>query len=351
MPAAEYFSNKIAKGEVALDRKMKIGVGLGVAALIAAGGGYCYFSASRDTPEYAFQLVEESIINHDKEEFYKIVKVDSVLESSYSGLVEGLTDSDKTMTDDAKESIKNFTQMLRVPLLLSLKSAIDSYIETGDFHSQENIGVNEIIRRTGFDKIQYRGVDSVITNASNDSATAKIKIYQPELEKEFTLEAAMIKTEDGWQIIRLENLNEFLDSINQNRLAQLDKYLEQVVEITTRHDAAILDAEQKHAAIMALGSLNQQSNRDGLKNLMLNVFKKDWEERKQELFSLSAPRNAETLQNLLLKVCDLEISYAEDIAQWTADSKSTTLKAAEEKHRQAQTLKNEINLFIERMSN
>lgn len=334
-----------------MDRKMKVGVGLGVAALIAAGGGYCYFSATRDTPEYAIQIVEESIINHDKEEFYKVVKLENVLESSYSGLVEGLTDSDKTMSDDAKESIKNFTQMLRVPLILSLKSAIDSYVETGEFQADGNIGVNDIISRTGLDKIQYRGVDKVTINPANETAIAEIKIYQPELEREFAIEAMMIKSDDGWQIIRLENLQDFINSINQNRRVQLDKYLEEIAEIINRHESAIFEVNQKLAEFMALGSFNQKNNSEDLKNLMLDVYKKDWQERKQEFFSLSAPKPAENLQNLLLKVCDLEISYADDLAQWTVDSKSTTLKAAEEKHRQAQAIKTEIDLLTSRMKN
>ena len=312
-----------------------------------------YFNTSTKTPEYALKIVEESIVNHDKENFYKYVDLESVLETSYEGIIEGMMHSNKTMDDDARESVKDFTEMLRAPMLLSLQTSIDSYVETGDFHEEDNVGVAELLKRTGMNKSEFRGVRNVeIDSADDELATADILIYHPELDGEFTLKFVLTKTgSDNWKVVRVENFKEFITQINQVRLKSLDEYLKQSEEINKRHDKIIADAEQKYKAIKAAGSLAQDRTRINLRDLMSNVIKKDWEARKIEFLKLTVPKDAETLQNLRLKICDLEISYAEGMALWMDDKRALTIKTAEEKHRQAQTLKSEEKNWVRKMSN
>ncbi|MBQ7704974.1 MAG: hypothetical protein IJT73_06080 [Selenomonadaceae bacterium] len=336
-----------------MDKKLRIGVVAGIAALAVAGGGYFLLTSDRDKPEYAFQTVEKAVENHNKADFYKVVDLESILDDSYSSIVEGVTDADKTMTADARVAIKNFTEMLREPLLLSLKAAIDSYLETGEFNKTENSSVEELLKRTGLDKFQYRGVDSIGINPRNaDEATAKVRIYQPELGGEFVFDVLLRRnSKDEWQIVSLPNFQDFINQLNSVRRVQLDKYLEASAEINARHDAAILEAEENYDYILSTGTLGQDDIRADLKTLMLDVVKKDWEARKQELFSLQVPLGAETLHNLRMKICDLEIGYAEDYAQWMVDKKAVTAKSAEDKKNMAKTLKAEDNALTRRMSN
>ena len=84
---------------------------------------------------------------------------------------------------------------------------------------------------------------------------------------------------------------------------------------------------------------------------MNDVFKKDWEARKQELFNVNVPKSAETLQNLRIKICDLSIDSADLYAKWMDDKKAVTVKEADEKRKQVQALLTEENILISRMSN
>ena len=350
---AEYNSSIFCQGELKLDRKLKLGVGLGIVAFLIAGGGYSLLISGRDTPEYALQTVQKAVENHNKSDFYKVVDLQSILDDSYSSIVEGVTDSDKTMTDDAKVAIKNFTEMLREPLYLSLKSAIDSYIETGEFNRMENASVTNLLERTGLDTFKYRGVEGVAINPKNSTlATAKVRIYQPELAQDFVFNVILKRNlNDEWQIVSLENLPNFMDMINAVRRVHLDEYLAQSAEINSRHDAKITDAEQKYLEILSNGTLGQDKVRAELKMLMLDTYKKDWEERKQELFNLHVPQGAKPLHSLRMKICDLEIAYANDYAQWMDDKKAETSKSAEEKKRLAKTLRAEDNALTRRLAN
>lgn len=336
-----------------MDNKLKIGAGIGAAVIILAGGGYLFsHSVSKSTPEYTMAQVEKSVKNHDKTEFYKLVDVDGVLNSSYDEVVDGLTDSDKTMSDDAREAVKNFTQMLKSPLMLSLKSAIDTYVEKGEFSGAEGDGVKELLRKTGIDKIEFRDFENIVINPDNENqASADVKIFQPELGHEFTLKTNLRKDETGqWKIISLQNFREFVTHIGEVRRVQLQAYLTKTEEINSLHDQTIRDAEQKYSSILAVGNIGQEGTRSDLKTLMLDVIKKDWEVRKQELFNLTVPQGAENLHNLRIKICDLEIGYAEDYAQWMSDKKAATLKSADEKHRQAQVLTTEANVLAHKMA-
>lgn len=332
--------------------KMKVGAGIAALAVVVTGGGWYYFHARSEAPDTAIKAVTRSIEKHDVKAFHNAIDVDSLLDSGYAGFVDGMTSFDNSMTPDAKDAIKTFTQMLRAPLMLSMKSAIDSYVATGDPNLKENVGVYEIIQRTGLNDIEVRNVQNIqLNDADRDEAFADVIIFQPELGREFAIQIILKRKEDDkWQITRIQNFQEYVAQIASARRAQLDEYLAKAGEINSRHDATIRNSEQKYGSILSLGSLTQDKTRAELKTLMNDVIKKDWEERKQELFTLHVPKNAETLQNLYMKICDLSIAAAQDYAKWLEDKNTATIKSAEEKLHQAQTLTTEAASIAKRMT-
>ena len=336
-----------------MDRKLKLGIFAGILALLVAFAGYKLLISGRNTPEYALQIVEKSVENHNKADFYKVVNLESILDDSYSSIVEGVTDADQSMTEDARAAVKSFTEMLREPLLLSLKAAVDSYVETGEFNKEENASIKTLLEKTGLDKFKYRQIESVAINPKNSNeATARIAVYQTELNEVILFNVMLQRnSKDDWQIVSIQNFQQFIDKLNAYRRAQLDEYLAQSEKIIAAHEDSIIDAEQKYHEILSRGTLGQDEIRTEIKNLMTEVFKNDWENRKQELSELEVPSGAQTLHNLRMKICDLEIGYAEDYAQWMTDKKAETVKSAEEKRNRARTLRNDEEILTRRLSN
>ena len=337
-----------------MEKKFKKAAGIGVAvlAIAVAGGGYYNFHVDNDTPEFAIKTIQQSLEEHDTKNFYRAVDVNGVINSGYDGFVEGLTSPVNNLTPEAGDAIKNFTQMLRAPMILSLKSAVDSYITTGDLKAEENGGVIELLEKTGLNDAEVRDVKNIqINDANHDEAFADLIIYQPELEKEFPLQFVLVRgKENQWQVSRVQNFREYVEAIGQARRAQLDKYLAEAGEINSRHEVTIREAEQKYGMILAVGNLGNEKTRTELKNLINDVFKKDWEDRKQELFSLKVPKDAETLQNLYMRICDLSIAASKDYAKWMDDNNAATIKSAEEKIHQVQTLMAEAAALAKRMT-
>ena len=332
--------------------KMKVGAGIAALAIVVAGGGYYFFHVKADSPDTAIKATAQSIEKHDVKGFHRAVNVDTLLNSGYAGLVDGMTSFDNTMTPDAKDAIKGFTEMLRDPMIITLKSAIDSYVATGNLDPQKNVGVPEIIERTGLNNVEVRNVKNIQRNDANrNEAFADVIIFQPELGREFPLQIVLTRVEDErWQITRVQNFQEYVGQINQARRTQLDDYLAKAVEINTRHDTAIREAEQKYGSILSTGNLGQDLTRDNLKTLFNDFIKPDWELRKQELSALNVPKNAESLQNLYMQICDLSIDYAQDYANWLEDKTIESIKSAEDKLHHAQALSSEAADLAKRMT-
>ena len=346
-----------------MSERVKIGIGIACAAIVLVIIGMLMFTSRAKTPEYAIQMVEDSISTHDKNKFEKSVNIDKLLDTSYDSFVDAMIDFDKTMPPEIKDSITNFTQLLKVPMMASMKTAIENYIVTGSFDLQnedkENaselderiIAASEFLSRAGLNKLEFRQIDSVKVDDNNSNqAIAEVRVYQQEAARDFVFEVMLEKNQSNeWQVVGIKNFRNFISMVNQTRRTQLDKYLEQTAEIITRHDKTIREAEQKYGSILSIGSLGQDDTRDDLKTLITDVVKKDWEVRKQELFNVSVPKGAEALQNLRIKICDLSIESADLYAKWMSDKKSATIKEAEDKRKQAQTLLEEEKLLVARM--
>ena len=331
--------------------KMKIGAGLAALAVIIGGGGYYYFNTCADSPDHAISAVSHAIEKHNVKEFHRVVDVDGVLDSGYDGFIEGITSFDSTMPPETRDTIKNFTQMMRAPMMTSVKAAIDSYVETGDLNMEKNAGVGELVQRTGLNDIEVRGVKNIeINDANPNAAFADLILFQPELGGEFPIQLVLTRDKDTWQVSRVQNFQEYVAKIAQARKAQVNEYVAKVGEINARHDAAIREAEQQYGAILTAGNLAQDSTRAELKKLVVDVMKKDWETRKQELFALPVPKDAVTLSNLYMKICDMSVSAADDFAKWLDDRNSATIKSAEEKIHEVHALLSDAAAVAKRMT-
>ena len=332
--------------------KMTVGAGIAALTLMVTGGGYYYFHTDTDTPEFAIKTINQSLKTHDTETFHSVVNVDGVLESGYDGFVEVVTSPDIVTMADTREVIEDFTQMLRGPMLISLKAAVDSYVATGDLNAQENSGVIELLDRTGLKGAEIRDIRNVqINDANRNEAFADVIIIQPELEREFPLQFVLTRNDENkWQVNRVNNFKEFVEEIAKARRVQLDEYLKQSGEINNKHEATMRDIEKRYSEILSKGTLADTKTRDELKSLVNDVFKKDCEDRKQELFTLRVPKEAEALHKLYMKICDLSIAAAQDYSKWLDDKNPQTIKSAEEKIHQAQTLMTEAGTIAKRMT-
>ncbi|SEH25914.1 DUF2939 domain-containing protein [Selenomonas sp. KH1T6] len=335
--------------------RMKLYLLLAVLVLLAMGSGYWYFQVYTKTPDYALQKIERALEEHDQKTFERYVDMDALLDKSYDDLMEGLMDAEQPLSTEAKFTVGNFTQMLKAPLITSFKQAVEQYVNTGSWtqeskESSQGFEAAQVLEKSGICESSFRKVDSMAKDKEAGTAIAKVRIFQQEANEEFVLDVQFTEQPDGtWRITEINNFHEFVMFLTKARRAQLIQYADTTAEIISRHDAAMMQAQEQFNNLLSRGTLGSDETRKALKNFMEGTIKADWQQRKTELEAVTVPAAAQTLHHLRLRICDLHIAYAAGYAAWMTDKKATTIREADRQLKQAKTLEQEEKFLARRV--
>ena len=338
--------------------KAKLLLVLGVLLFLVAGGLYWYLAVYAKTPEYAVQMIQRSLEEHDKADFHKYVDTSRLLDDAYDDLVSGLMDTQQPMSEETKAAVEDIARILKDPLISSFQAGIDRYVETGTWENSgegeesqgQAVDFHQALLKSGIKGTDFRGVDSIGEGEEAGTAVAHVRVFQPEAGAEFVMEVLLRRAENGvWRAESIENFHDFVVFVGQARRAELMKYVGDTADIMSKHDKAMRNADFDFQRILAAGSLGKQGTREELKHFMENVVAKDWKERRDELDAVAVPEEAQSLQRLRLRICDLHIAYAEGYAAWLDDKTAVTLRDAEAKLKQARTLEQEAGILAKRM--
>ncbi len=323
--------------------------------LIAVIGGYTYVRFHMHTPQYALEELEQSVKNHDLKSFQKHVNVDHVLDHSFDGLIEGLLDTGGGTSEEARTAAGNVARMMKAPILSSFRTAVEQYVTTGNWSTTSDeddaskLDAADLLAQAGLHKTEFRQWGDIQPAEDENRVILDIHVYQQEADRDFVFKALMVKEDNVWCIDEIQNFRDFVVMVGKARRSELDQYLKSSAAVMEKHDRIIREAEQKYGDLLSAGSLGRQNTRDEIKALMEGTIQKDWEARKEELFSMSVPEAAQTLHHLRLRICDLYIEYARGYAAWMTDKKAATVREADMKLKEAKTLEQEARILSRRM--
>lgn len=338
--------------------KIKLYVFAAVLLLVLAGGVYGYFGFYTRTPEYAVQAIENALDEHDRKKFERYVDVDSLLDHSYDALMQGLMENDKPLTPDAMDTVNDFVQMLKAPLVTSFKTALLNYVSTGEWSDAEpgksdiaSMDAGQVLERSGLQEAEFRKMDSLAKDKEAGTAVAKVRIFQEEAQSEFVLDVLLVQQADGdWRVTEITNFHDFIAFVINARQDQLKNYADSTGVIISRHDENMLKAQEQFSSLLSRGALGNDETRKALREFMEGTIKADWEKRKAELEEVPVPAAARTLHKLRLRICDLHIAYAAGYAAWMTDKKADTIREADAQLKQAKTLEQEEKFLLRRVN-
>ena len=330
-----------------------------VAAVIAVAGGWWYTGYYTRTPEYAIKMVQEAVTGHDKEKLYRYVDVNHMLDTASDAMLDGLVQAMVPATGDTREAVSSLTRMFKAPVLMSLQTAVDNYVEQGPWISRsadeksiaDSVDADVIVSRIGLPDIEFQKLESMAVDFDNGTAVAKVRVLQTEAGEEYTLDVELIETEGGsWQVYEITNFKDFIENLQSMRQKQVKAYLEESASLMAQHDTVIGEAEQEVAALLAEGSLGSNATRSQVKALLESRIIPDWQARKAELEEMSVPEAAGSLHRLRLKICDARIEAAASYARWMDDKKAATIRASDNSLRMAKTLEKEAELLTKQVN-
>ncbi len=193
--------------------------------LIVCGiGGYMYY---KRTPAYSLQLIQDSVKDHNWEQFSRHVDTKSLADSAFDDIIEISLAEDTTMDAQTKALASNFAKLLKPTLTSLIESSVKEYVETGEFndlddsqddnkkakHSKTNPAEN-ILKETNAEKLKFTGIQS--TNKDDSGAIVAMGLHDESLNADYELKIRMIQLEDGtWKMKKIENLKDFYNATQE----------------------------------------------------------------------------------------------------------------------------------------
>lgn len=340
--------------------KLKIFAAAILLVLIIIGGSLAYFNFYVKTPEYTLKAIQESIQNHDIDEFNKYVDIDNVVAGVTNNILDSIIASQENLPEEAKVAMNSLATMFKAPLIASLQEGLNNYVKTGSWQSGNTtadsqgamINSDMIIEQAGLSDLNFEGIDYINKNEENRTAEAGIKVTQSEINQPFIFKVSLEEQADGyWKVVSIDNFDEFIKALAEGRKEYIKDYLSQTAVIILDKEKALTENEANLNAALSLGALGNEQNRVDLKNTIETKILPQLQDLQTALQSMNVPKSAETLHNLRLKACESKIAYYENYAKWLDNKDIKTLREATDNLKKAKTMEHEADLLTKRIEN
>lgn len=204
--------------------KKLIALAVAVVLIICSIGGYMYY---KRTPAYSLQLIQDSVKEHNWEQFNRHVDTKSLADSAFDDIIEISLAEDTTMDAQTKALASNFAKLLKPTLTSLIESSVKEYVETGEFkdfddnkdndkknkHAKTNPAEN-ILKETKAEKLKFTGIKS--TDKDDSGAIVAMGLHDESLNADYELKIRMIQLEDGtWKMNKIENLKDFYNATQE----------------------------------------------------------------------------------------------------------------------------------------
>lgn len=316
-------------------------------------GAFWYFRVYTKTPEYALHSIESALEKQDEALFLRHVQLDTVLNTGYDDFMQGTMDAEFSHSQEASAALEDFSKMLKPAFIVMLKDAVHTRLTTGEWPSadpaEEGTDTENILSRIGVRDLMFREISNLTLHEDTRTAEADIIAHQEEADTDFTFKILLSPSDEGdWQVVSIQNLHEYAALLEQARRLRIESYLKETDAIMARHDQAAKSAQLRLYTVLGAGALGSQATRDMARQIMEQDILADWQERKDELSAVSAPRSVQSLHQLRLKICDLHIAYGQGYAAWMTDKNAATIRSAESSLHQAEVLEAEASFLVQR---
>ena len=316
--------------------RVKIVCAMLLGVLLVFAGLFWYFRVYTKTPEYALRSIETALEQHDEALFQRHVRLNDVLNSGYDDFMMGTMDAEFGHSHESAAALEDFSRMLKPAFIQMLQDAVHTRLTTGEWPSTTQA-------EDGTD------VSNLTLHEDTQTAEADILAHQDEADADFTFNLLLTPSEEGdWQVVAIQNLHEYAVLLEQARRQRIETYLAESDAIIARHKRIVDAAQLRLYSVLGAGALGSQATRDMARQIMEKDILTDWQECKDELSAVTAPRSMQSLHQLRLKICDLHIAYAQGYAAWMTDKNAATIRTAENNLRQAEVLEVEASFLEQR---
>lgn len=202
--------------------------------LIALAAAFAYyFLYWVRTPLYALQAARQAIAQHDAAKFERYVDLHSVMDKAFEDFIdaESQPDEENIGANPFAMGILHMLKPAVVELMVAeTKDSIASGTADNSTKPRRVDPVSDAMRKNMENKIQLDKLtikDISLVNSDKGKAQVAMVVHNSSLDKDFTLNLAMVCSDDGqWQIKEISNLKAFIKEVKkavQAKLAEKNK--------------------------------------------------------------------------------------------------------------------------------
>lgn len=192
-------------------------------ALAVGIGAFIAFAQSEGRPKNPLKIVRQAISKHDKENFYKGVDVDAVLENAADEILTAQINSTVDALAYSTQSYLQVYENLKPDFINSAKIALDEYLATGTVNfppdltpAQKFLKDSAVATCTikSFSKLKVEG----------DEAHAKVEFLNEGLNFYFELDLTLKKVDKStWKIIRVKGFENYFTAYKRTLRKKLEQ--------------------------------------------------------------------------------------------------------------------------------
>ena len=198
------------------------------------GGWLWYHFIYIRTPEYAMRQITQAFSVRDAAKVERYIDFDRVLDAAYDDLTDDLLYYDAALTDETRKRYATFYDVIKPQMLHGLKDTLHRFAATGEWLLPDGADLTKG-RQLGIDferfleRSQLRNTEVLRTGAfhlQNRQATGQVELRDRHSQTEFSMVISLEQAKDGhWQIIRLENYRQYLDTIAPRQNQDIADYI------------------------------------------------------------------------------------------------------------------------------
>lgn len=206
-------------------------IGLATAGIVIAALGW-YFLYWVRTPSYSLGLIRDAVKQHDLAAFQKHVDTEKFIGSLYDDGMAYKMDADGMNNPLVQAMVQAFKPTAVSLLKTEIEESVQGIKKNSESADENEQRTKNLSKQTGLQDAFFDKIDKTVVEGN--AATVTLVLRDKKLEKDFKVDIAMTKLEDGsWQAIRFANFKNYLvehDKVKKEKLEELNQPIREKIK-------------------------------------------------------------------------------------------------------------------------
>ena len=192
--------------------------------LIALGiGSFRAYKQLQNMPIKSMTNIQDTIDKRDAENFYKLVDIDTVLESASQEILTAQINAELNSTAYSMQEVTNIYEQRKPEFISVAKSAVSDYLSDGKVKFSSTLSpTQKWLKDAEINSCVIKNISKPVVK--ENSAHSKVEFYNQSLLFSFELDFALEKIDNSqWKIIGATGFENYLSGLNRALKKKLER--------------------------------------------------------------------------------------------------------------------------------